>query len=140
LPPSAAAGTDIQQDAFVSPRAQVRAPRAKEKRIRKKSTEKKKVKKRKNVNAKSDSPSSARHPAPTKKKTEKVSSADSKEEGKDEGSRDKTPPKIRSRHYAASIYKGVCAKSRKRWTWRCKVTTATTACPFDRHRIVDTNW
>ena len=132
LPPSAAAGTDIQQEASVLPRAQVGDPRAREKRIRKKSAEtkkaaKKKVKKRKNVKAKNDAP--PRRPAPTKKKTEKISSTDSREAD----SRSKKPLKIR--HYAASIYKGVCGKSKTKWTWRCTFITTLSSAAHPFHYV-----
>ena len=44
--------------------------------------------------------------------------------GRAGGSGGGAPPaftKQRSRHYAQSIYKGVCGKSKTKWTWRCKV-------------------
>ena len=88
---------------------------------------KKKVKKRKNVKAKNDAP--PRRPAPTKKKTEKVSSTDSREAD----SRSKKPPKIR--HYAASIYKGVCGKSKTKWTWRCTFITTLSSAAHPFHYV-----
>jgi hypothetical protein len=44
--------------------------------------------------------------------------------GRAGGSGGGAPPaftKQRSRHYAQSIYKGVCGKSKTMWTWRCKI-------------------